>query len=94
MKTSKLLLGGALGLGLLAGGILIAQGPPAENIDPHRHPNLADAQHHIRVAFDAVSRAQQANDWDLQGHAEHARQLLDQAARELKMSAEASNAKQ
>jgi hypothetical protein len=94
MKTGKLVLGSVIGLGLLASGIVIAQTTPVENIDPHRHPNLADAQHHIRVAYDAIGRAQSANDWDLQGHAAHAKELLDQAAHELKASAEASNAHQ
>jgi DNA-binding transcriptional regulator PaaX len=87
----RFVLGSFLGLGLLAGGIVIAQNPPAENIDPNRHPHLAAAQHHIRMAFDETSNAQHANDWDMQGHAAHARELLDQAARELKLAAEAAN---
>jgi hypothetical protein len=86
MNTRKVLMGGALGVGLLAGGILIAQAPP-ENIDPHRHPALANAQHHIHEAFDEVMHAQQAHDWDLHGHAEHARDLLIQASNELKAAA-------
>jgi hypothetical protein len=90
MMTGKLLMGGVLGAGLLAGGILMAQ-VPAQNIDPHRHPNLSNAQHHIREAFDEVIRAQQANDWDMQGHAQHARDLMIQASSELKAAAEAAN---
>jgi hypothetical protein len=87
MKNRNLVLGGALGVGLLAGGILIAQNPPAPDIDPHRHPHLAQAQKHILEAFDSISHAQQANDWDMQGHAAHAKDLLDQASREVKESA-------
>jgi len=91
MKNRNFVLGSVLGVGLLAGGIVIAQNPPAENIDPNRHPHLAAAQHHIRMAFDEISTAQHANDWDMGGHAEHARKLLDDAARELKVAAEAAN---
>ena len=91
MKTRNLVLGSALGLGLLAGGIVIAQNPPAENIDPNRHPHLAAAQHHIHEAFGEITAAQHANDFDMGGHAEHARKLLDEAAGELKVAAEAAN---
>lgn len=91
MNTRNLALGGVLGVGLLAAGILIAQNPPAENIDPNRHPHLAAAQHHLRMAFDEASEAQHANDWDMSGHASHAKELMDQASRELKEAAEAAN---
>ena len=88
MNTRKLVLGSVLGVGLLAGGIIIAQNPPAEDIDAHRHPHLAAAQHHILEAFDSASHAQQTNDFDLHGHAAHAKELLLQASRELKMAAD------
>lgn len=35
--------------------------------------------------------AQKANEWDLQGHAQEAKELLDQVNHELKLTAEASN---
>ena len=91
MNVRNVVLGSVVGLGLFAGGFLAAQGPPAENIDGARHPHLAAAQHHIREAWGEVNEAQHANDWDMDGHAEHARALLDQAAAELKASAEAAN---
>ena len=91
MNTRNLALGSALGLGLLAGGILIAQNPPAENIDPNRHPHLAAAQHHIREAAREIEEAQRANHYDMGGHGERARQLLDDAAREVKLGAESAN---
>lgn len=91
MNRRKLVVGSVLGVGLIAGGILIAQGPPPENIEPARHPHMAAAQHHIREAFDEIAQAQRANDYDMNGHAEHAKKLLDEAARELKASAEAAN---
>jgi len=91
MKTRNMIYCGALGVGLLASGILIAQGPPAENIDPSRHPHLSAAQHHLRMAFDEASEAQHANDWDMDGHAARAKELMTQAAHELKESAESAN---
>ena len=39
--------------------------------------------------FGAV--AQQANEWDMDGHAAKAKELLDQVNRELKLAAEAAN---
>jgi hypothetical protein len=35
--------------------------------------------------------AQQANEWDLQGHAQKAKNLLDEVNNELKLAAKASN---
>lgn len=91
MRKRNLALGSILGMGLLAGGIVIAQNPPAPDIDPQRHPHLASAQRHILEAFDSLSHAQQANDFDLDGHAAHAKELLDQASHEVKEAARASN---
>ncbi len=58
-----------------------------------RHPNLAKAQTASRNAYNAVVAAQQANEWDLKGHAQKAKELLDQVNNELKLAAEASNAR-
>ena len=87
MTNRNIALIGALGTGLLASGIMIAQGAPERDIDPHRHPHLASAQKHIMEAFDSISHAQQANDWDMDGHAAHAKELLDQASHEVKEAA-------
>lgn len=75
---------------LAFGGIAIAQ-RPKENVAPGRHPNLAAAQRLSRQAWQRVVDAQQANEWDLAGHAQKAKDLLDQANNELKAAAEASN---
>lgn len=91
MNVRNLVFGSALGMGLIAGGIVLAQGPPAENIDPARHPHLAASQHHVLEAYRELGEAQRANDWDMEGHAVHARELLDQASREMKAAAEAAN---
>jgi DNA-binding transcriptional regulator PaaX len=91
MNRRKFVWGGALGLGLLADGIAIAQNPPDENVDPKRHPHLAAAQHHIRMAYDEIVAAQQANKYDMQGHGDRSLELLDQASHEVKAAAEAAN---
>ncbi len=76
---------------LSSGGAAIAQ-RPVENISKERHPNLAAAQELSRQAWQRVVDAQQANEWDLAGHAQKAKELLDQVNQELKLAAEAANA--
>jgi hypothetical protein len=80
------LLGGAL----LFGGVVLAQ-KPAQNVNPNRHPNLAAAQRMTERAFEKIVAAQQANEWDMKGHAQKAKDLLDQANNELKQAALAAN---
>jgi hypothetical protein len=65
---------------------------PARNVSPARHPNLAAAQRLARQAYEKVSAAQRANEWDMGGHAAKAKELLDQVNNELKEAAEAANA--
>jgi hypothetical protein len=74
---------------MLAGAVVFAQ--PKENISKGRHPNLAAAQRLSQQAWERIVAAQQANEWDLQGHAQKAKELLDQVNNELKLAAEASN---
>jgi hypothetical protein len=75
---------------LLAGGLVLAA-KPVENVSPHKHPNIAAAQELVRQAFQKVSAAQKANEWDMDGHAQKAKELLDQVNVELKQAAEAAN---
>jgi hypothetical protein len=75
---------------LLLGGI-IAFAQPKENISKGLHPNLAAAQRLSQQAWDKVVAAQQSNEWDLQGHAQKAKELLDQVNNELKLAAETAN---
>jgi hypothetical protein len=77
-------------LSLLVAGLASAQ-RPRENVSGARHPNLAAAQRFCRQAWEKVSAAQEANEWDMQGHARKAKNLLDEADRELKLAAEAAN---
>jgi hypothetical protein len=79
-----------LALALLAGVIAVAQ-KPVENVSKGRHPNLAAAQRLSQQAFEKITAAQQANEWDMQGHAKKAKDLLDQVNQELKLAAGAAN---
>jgi hypothetical protein len=92
MKSSKLILGSILGAALICGGVAVAQAPK-ENVSGKRHPNLAAAQRFSQQAWEKVSAAQQANEWDLDGHAAKAKELLDQVNHELKLAAETANHK-
>jgi hypothetical protein len=72
-------------------GAMLAQNPPARNVSEHRHPNLAAAQRLCAQAYQRILDAQRDNEWDMQGHAQRAKDLLDQANNELKQAAEAAN---
>jgi len=71
-------------------GIAVAQ-KPIRDVSPARHPNIAAAQRMCRQAWEKIVEAQRANEWDMDGHAQKAKELLDQADRELKLAAEAAN---
>lgn len=91
MKKRNLLFGVVLALALLCTGLILAQ-RPEQDINPKRHPNLAAAQRLSAQAYDKIVAAQQANEWDMQGHAQKAKELLDQVNQELKLSAQDANA--
>ena len=89
--TSKnYLLAVMVGFLLLLGGLALAQ-RPEKDISPARHPNLAAAQDLSSQAWQRITDAQQANEWDLDGHAQKAKNLLVEVNRELKLAAQASN---
>lgn len=90
MKRNRLV-GIVLALALLCTGLVFAQKKPAQNVSNKRHPNIAAAQRLTAQAFQRITDAQNANEWDLAGHAQKAKQLLDEANEELKKSAEISN---
>lgn len=91
MKTVRLnvFTAAVLGVALLCGGYLFGEKP--ERDIGRRHPNLAAAQRLCSQAFERITQAQAANEWDLNGHAQKAKELLDQASHELKEAAESSN---
>jgi hypothetical protein len=90
MKARQSIAAGALALALVGTGIGLAQ--PERNVNPARHPNLAAAQRMSNQAYEKVVAAQQANEWDLGGHAAKAKELLDEANKELAQAASVSNA--
>lgn len=75
----------------LAVAAVAAAQPPARDVSARHHPNLAAAQRLVDQAYHKVAAAQQANEFDLGGHAARAKELLDQANNELKQAAEVSN---
>jgi hypothetical protein len=90
LKTKNLFFTSVLAGLLVCAGIALAQAPGV-TIDPSKHGNLAEAQHHIVQAYQKIDEAQAANNEDLGGHAEKAKQLLSEADRELKEAAEYAN---
>jgi hypothetical protein len=88
-RNSLFKLAGAL---VLLGGLAIAQ-MPKENVSGGRHPNLAAAQRLSQQAWQKIVAAQEANEWDMQGHAQKAKNLLDEVNKELKMAAASANHK-
>jgi hypothetical protein len=83
-----------LAVGFLAVGLLAACVSGASlRVSAARHPNLAAAQTNIENAIAKISAAQNANEFDLKGHAAKAKDLLGQAYAEIKLAAEAANAR-
>ncbi len=64
---------------------------PTRNVSPSRHPNLAAAQRFATDAYEKIVAAQRANEWDMKGHAQKAKELLEQVNNELKEAAQAAN---
>jgi hypothetical protein len=80
-KTKTILITAALAF---TGGVLTA-GPL------RGHPNLEAARNDLNGAWDHISRAQQANEYDMGGHAQHAKDLIGQAKEEVRLAAETAN---
>jgi len=81
-----------LALVIMVAGAVYAQ-KPVRNINKQRHFNLAKAQRASANAYKFLIDAQKANEWDLGGHAQKAKELLEQANNEMKQAAEAANKK-
>src|ERR1039457_7277659 len=77
----------ALGLS----GVATCAEEPVLNVSPKLHPNIAAAQRLSRQAYNKIVAAQQANEYDLEGRTQKAKELLDQVNEELKLAAEAAN---
>jgi hypothetical protein len=90
LTRSKYALTGAACASLLFMGSL-ALGQPKQNVSAGKHPNLAAAQRMSENAYNKIVAAQQANEWDMQGHAQKAKNLLEEVNKELKAAALAAN---
>jgi hypothetical protein len=90
MKISKTLAGAVLAVALIGGGVALAQ-KPVQNVSGQKHPNLAAAQRLSEQAYTKITAAQEANEWDMDGHAAKAKELLEQVNNQLKLAAEAAN---
>jgi hypothetical protein len=80
------------GTALIGGGLALAKDEkPKVNVSENKHPHLHAAQEAIDNAWKAITEAQKANDWDMEGHAKKAKEALDVAQAEIKLAAEAAN---
>jgi len=86
-RVSRYVVMGVAILALLSMGYLAF----GQQVNKNLHPNLAAAQNLIERAIKRVSDAQQANEFDMGGHAAKAKALLDQAYEEIKLAALAAN---
>lgn len=86
----RLLLAGLITAFATTAGIVYAQ-QPRPNTSAARHPNLHQAQVDLENAFKKLVDAQKANEFDLGGHAQKAKDLCEQANKEAKLAAEAAN---
>ena len=81
---------GVIAIGLLFVGVSVF----SQQVSMDRHPNLAAAQDFIQKAIGRITEAQKANNYDMKGHAEKAKELLNQAYHEIWLAAQAANAAQ
>ena len=88
MKSSliRILVISLVVIGIVATGFAVN----AVDVGP-RHGNLRAAQKLIERAINKIAAAQVANEYDMNGHAARAKELLDQAYDEIKMAALAAN---
>ena len=99
MNVKKIITGGLIVAAVIAGPLLGAQDAqapqaPVVTIDPNRHGNLAAAQGDIVDAYQRIDMAQRANNDQLGGHAQKAKDFLAQADMELRSAADFANARQ
>lgn len=86
----KLITSGILSITLLTGATAFAK--PVLNVGK-KHPNLAAAQRLVEQAYEKITAAQQANEYQLGGNAAKAKDLLEQVNNLLKEAAKVANEK-
>ncbi|HEY1963946.1 MAG TPA: hypothetical protein VGG59_03405 [Acidobacteriaceae bacterium] len=87
MNVKQVLICSVCSAALFAGGVAVGQ----EDINPQKHPHLAEAQKLISSAEGQIDAAQEAWKDKLGGHAQRAKVLLQQADGELKQAAAYAN---
>lgn len=84
----KLISATVVGLTLMMGATAFAK--PVKNVGA-RHPNLAAAQELVQKAYEKITAAQKANEYQLGGNAAKAKDLLEQVNNLLKEAAKTAN---
>jgi hypothetical protein len=72
-------------------GLALSLGTQVAMAGGDKHPNLTAAAGDLQGASNKLSAAQQANEFDLGGHAAQAKSLVAQAAEQVRLAREASN---
>jgi hypothetical protein len=86
----KIYAAAVLAVALTLMGVASAQ-RPEQDIDPRRHPNLAEAQHHIAQAIESARRGEREHEGQFGGHAGKSIEYMRLADQELKEAAEYYN---
>ena len=73
---------------LTAGALILVSGSVLAG---DKHPNLTKASERLNGALNDLSAAQVANEFDMQGHAAKAKDLINQAKGEIELARQAAN---
>ena len=76
----------------VAAGLMLGLGAGALAGPMKGHPNLEAAHKHLKECEEKITAAQKANEFDMEGHAQKAKDLIGEALGELTKAAEAANA--
>jgi hypothetical protein len=77
----------------LAAAIALPIGAVAGAAGTKGHPNLTAADKAINAAYEKIVAAQKANEFDMDGHAQKAKEALETAIKEIKVAAEVATDK-
>ena len=69
----------------------LASVSPEVDVFFKRHPNLAEAQRYVDEAYRLIGEAQRNNGFDMEGHAQRAKDFLDRANEDIRKAAETAN---
>lgn len=85
----KSIFAGILGMAVMISSV--ADAKPVQNVSAAKHPNLAAAQRLVEQAYEKITAAQKANEYQLGGNAAKAKDLLEQVNNLLKEAARTAN---